>query len=399
MEKQVNIFQLYTLLEKKLTKSFPKEKYEKVINKLDRMIGLIYGSIIGLMCGAATQPLGLKSAQSFAHNTPFCALKYGAACSDPVMGQLLAHLNEFKISKWDSTKYKSLTNYKSVMCNSAYMKVDLHPQLIEQIRTGKSSDLYNLYSEDFYMRVPYCALFGDATIDTVIGKIQQTHTSFEASAYGLLTVSVIQLALLNNNVNDWNQIIKEKLIPLLGEYYNISSQSDDSKSTSEADKLRTTALSTRMNTAYNNILEILNNALLIYTSDNKNQINENVDHMTIEEKSDYKITKIYSHQLDGLNLETKHCSHPFMLAVWVAKTINEVIKLYGDNFEPTDVSRLILRSVAIKTGMSAYNCMIVGSVLGSIFGFTQIPEEFYESMDSKLMSKINLDIIEIISTM
>ena len=43
--------------------------------------------------------------------------------------------------------------------------------------------------------------------------------------------------------------------------------------------------------------------------------------------------------------------------------------------------------------------MIAGAILGAVFGMTQIPEEFYDSMDTQLMHRINNEIWQIIAAM
>jgi hypothetical protein len=406
MSKLIHIFQLYDLIDKKLKKAFPDSKYEKTIKKIDKMMGLIYGSITGLICGSVTQPLGPKAAeQRFKIDIPYCSIKDSNAVNDPVLGQLLSHVEEFKNAKWDANKYKESVNYKSVICNSTWLKVDIQPHLIEQIRTGKNAHTYNLSSEDFYLRVPICALFGDSTIDVVISKILQTHTSFEAPAYGLITASIIQLVLLNDtllNISDWNQIIKEKLVPLLDEYYKIytSSYFSTIPTTSEADKLRYNLLKNRLDEQYKFVHDQLISSIDMFEKINDNLIVENIDHFSEDEKEDMKITRHFSRQLDELKLDVKHSSHPMLLAIWCVKALAKIHDAIGlDDIEPSQLSGLILRSVAIKTGISSYNTMIVGSILGSIFGCTQIPEVFYEIMDDKLMDRINRNVLSIISDM
>ena len=75
------------------------------------------------------------------------------------------------------------------------------------------------------------------------------------------------------------------------------------------------------------------------------------------------------------------------------------IKLKFINCDSSQLIRLLLRSIAIKTGCSGYNCMIAGAILGAVFGMTQIPEEFYDSMDTQLMHRINNEIWQIIAAM
>lgn len=406
MNKFLHIFQLYDFIDKKLKKAFPDNKYERTLKKIDKMIGLIYGSVTGLICGATTQPLGPKAAeQRFKIDIPFYAIKDSNAVNDPVLGQLLSQILEFKNAKWDSNKYKESVNYKSVICNSTWLKVDLQPQLIDQVKTGKNAHLYNLCSEDFYLRVPMCALFGDSTIDVVISRVLQTHTAFEAPAYALLTVSIIQLVLLNDtlvSISDWNRIIIEKLAPLLEEYQNIykTSRFSEMQLNSEADKLRINALKTRLDDQYKEMHDMLLKSVEMFNDKYDNSTNENLDHFSEDEKEDMKITKYFSKQLDDLKLDVKHVSHPLLLAIWCVKALAKIHDEIGmDNIEPSHLSGLMLRSVAVKTGMSAYNNMIVGSILGSIFGCTQIPESFYEHMDDKLMDRINRDVLGIISDM
>lgn len=418
----MDVIDLYATLDRKFKKALPKEKYEKVITKLDKMIGLIYGSIVGLLCGAATQPLGPKSAaQAYGRSDeqpdrlPFCKVNTREAMIDPILGQLMSHISELKISKWDPAKYKMLTNYKSVIWNSSILRVDLNAQFVEQIRMNKNPYLYNLFSEDFYTRVPICALFGEPSVDVTIGKIMQTHTSFEASAYGILVTSILRIALLNDdlfsNYIDWNDTIKTSLLPLLEKYYKIYQVTciqEDAKS--EASKLRSETFKTKLDESYQEIINKLNHLSQMYTVPN-NEPEVNIDHATeshlgsayhldYEEKEDYKITSIYQKELDELKLENKNSSHPALLAIWTVKTLQAIHKkLDITKIEPVNVSRLILQSVAIKTGCSAYNCMIVGSILGNVFGFTQIPEEFYDGLNPQFVHKINQDILEIIACM
>jgi hypothetical protein len=197
----MDIFQLYTLLNDKFKSS---SSSEKIIEKLNKMIGVIYGSITGFMCGAPTQPLGVKSAKSsYLDRLPFLLINFDNAINDPIIGQLIINLDEFTIAKWDPTAFKVSDSYKSVVCNSTCSGINLQSQFVDQVRLNKSPHLYNLFSEDFYTRVPLCSLFGESAIDVVISKIMQTHTSFEASAYGLLTTAVIRLCLINECYIDW----------------------------------------------------------------------------------------------------------------------------------------------------------------------------------------------------
>ena len=382
MSKQIHIFELYDYIDKKLKRALPKTKYEAALKKIDSMIGLIYGSITGLMCGAMTQPIGAKAAaQRYGSELPFFNIKDALAIQDPILGQLLLQLAEFSTSKWDSTKYKAATNYKTVMCNSSSMKIELQTELVEQIRTGKSASLYNLSGEDFYSRVPLCALFGDATIDTVIGKVLQTHTSFEAPAYALLTASVIQLVLVRGetliSISDWNQIIDSKLVPLLTEYYKIYSASciGEMSSKTEADKLRIDSMRARLDSQYETVKNQLMSTADLFKG--QESIAENIDHLSPEEKEEYKFTQLFVKQLDELKLDNKSSSHPMILAIWCVKAISKIHEAYGmDNIEHTFISSLILREVAIRSGMSVYNCTIVGAILGCIVGCTQLPEMF-----------------------
>lgn len=400
---------LYSFLERRFKQNLPIEKYNKVMTKIDKMIGLIYGSIIGVMCGAATQPLGPKSAErAYSNKIPFCKITDKDSIQDPVLGQLMSHINELKVSKWDPVKYKSLTNYKAIIGNTPILRIELAAQLIEQVRMVKSPNLYNLFSEDFYLRVPLCALFGDASIEVVIGKIMQTHTSFEASAYGILTTSILRLTLINDdifaeNIN-WNTLVNTMIMPVLESYYKIYNTNfltlDESKqSIPEAEKLRISSIKTKLDEKYLEIIEKVKKITNLY-EDNEPLIMENLDHLTDEEKEDYKISSIYQKSLNELKLESKDSAHPALLSIWTVKTLQAIHrKLNMSTIEPSDVFRLMLQSVAIKTGCSTYNCMIVGSILGNVFGFTQIPEEFYESLDIKFMNRITREIIDVIACM
>jgi len=410
MSAPLHIFQLYDFIDKKLKRALTKIQYTSAIKKIDSMIGLIYGSVTGLMCGAATQAIGPKAAeQRFRNEMPFCSIKDSVAIGDPILGQLTAHITELKNAKWDSDAFKTAVNYKSVIGNSSFLKVEPQPQLVDQIRTGKSAQLYNLSGEDFYLRVPLSTLFGDSTMEVVIGKVLQTHTSFEPPAYAILTASIIQLVLLSDDIfttiTDWNQVITDKLFNVLDTYREIYTSScvEGMPIKSEADKLRVESMKLRLEDQYKSIHGRLMGTLDMFAdtrNENKTEVKENLDHLSENEKAEAKITSIFVGQLNNLDLSNKQIYHPMLLAIWCVKTLNRVHEIIGmDNIEPVYLSELMLKSVAVRSGMSAYNTMIVGSILGAVFGCTQIPEIFYESMDEKLMDRINRDILDLIAAM
>jgi hypothetical protein len=403
----MDVGKLCVFLDRKFKKTLPPLHYQKVMEKINKIIGVIYGSVTGLLVGATTQPLGPHSAaRAFDEKMPFTMISEKNALADPILGQILIQLTEFKNAKWDSEKYKQLRNYLSVVINSSMIKVDLQPQFVEQIRMNKTADLYSLFSEDFYTRVPLCALFGDATLTTVIQKIMQTHTSFEASAYGIVAASIIQMILqkddlfeLEQKIN-WDLTITDRIIPVMTKYYEqfCAAYFNQDPTLSEAEQIRISTKKTQAENGYKDIIQRLKMLASIY--DHPDELKENIDHLTEEQREDYKITSIYESTLDKLKLHEKHSSHPAMIAVWIVRTIQAINhKINLDAIDPSHLIRLILRSIAVRTGCSAYNCMIAGAVLGGIFGFTQIPEEFYDGMDPRLMERINKDIWEIISVM
>jgi hypothetical protein len=174
----LDIVDLYKYLEDSLIRVLPEKQYKLHMNKLDKMIGLFYGSIIGLLSGAPTQPLGPKSArEAYNNKIPFAKIKDSEAFNDPIIGQFLYNMKELKESGWDSNKYRSLDMYKRCVCNSSTLKVESADSFKELIKTHSSPQSYNLFSEDFYIRVPVCALFGEESIEVLISKIMQTHTS------------------------------------------------------------------------------------------------------------------------------------------------------------------------------------------------------------------------------
>lgn len=418
----MEIEKLCVTLDRKFKKALPKTQYEAVTEKISKIIGVIYGSVTGLLVGAATQPLGPQSAsRAYDEKFPYAIVPEKSALQDPVFGQLFIQLHEFKNAKWDSEKFKVLRSYLSVIINTPSIKVDLYPQFIEQIRTNKPANSYNLFTEDFYTRVPLCALFGDETLKTVIAKIMQTHTSFNASAYGIIASSIIQMILQSEELfdmvpdptdnmgkkfvstADWSMIITEKLMPLMAQYRdlycNMYFNDQDFNTLSESEQKRIAPMKSRVSDAYDDIIQRLKIIADMYKS-NFPEIKENTDHMTPEQKNEHRITSIYSYTLDRLNLHEKHSSHPAILAVWVVKTMQELNeKLNLDTIDPSYLIKLILRSVAVRTGCPAYNCMIVGAVLGGIFGFMQLPVEYYENTDPKIVDRINREIWEIIAVM
>lgn len=398
----MDIGKLCVFLDRKFKKILPPAQKDKVMEKLDKIIGVIYGSISGLLVGAATQPLGPQSAaRAFDEKMPFTIILEKNALTDPILGQILIQIIEFKNAKWDSEKFKLARNYLSVVINSSMLKVDLQPNFVDQIRMNKAADLYSLFSEDFYTRVPLCALFGDNTLTTVIQKIMQTHTSFEASAYGIVAASIIQMILQKDNLFDidWGVTITERIIPVMTQYFQqfVALYSINAES-SEAEEKRISAKKAQAAAGYNDIIQRLTLLSTLYT--NPVESKENIDHLTPEQQENYKITSIYENTLDKLKLHEKHSSHPSMIAVWTLTTVHAIgQKLDLVTIDPSHIIKLILRSIAVRTGCSTYNCMIAGAVLGGIFGFTQIPEEFYDDIDPKLIDRINKDIWEIISVM
>jgi len=411
----MNISKLGIALDRKFKKTLTADKYEHVLHKMDKMIGVIYGSVVGLLAGAATQPLGPQSAaRAFEEKIPYTTIIDKMAMIDPVLGQLLIQLTEFKSSKWDSEKFKNMRNYLSVVINSSLIKVDLQPEFVEQIRMNKQAELYSLFSEDFYTRVPLCTFFGENTLTAVIGKIMQTHTSFDASAYGIIAASIIQMLLQHDNlfnlvhhdskimsITDWDKILLEKIIPIITQYHDLycGRMFENAQSPkSEAEEKRIFSLKQRVENSYNDIVKRIELITQIYKI--IPDVKENTDHMTEEQKTDYQITSIYEFGLNSIKLDQKHSSNPAILACWTVRTLQAINEKFNfDQIDPSYISRLIIRSVAVKTGCSAYNCMIVGAVLGAVFGFNQLPEEFYESMDLKLMDRINREIWEIIAVM
>ena len=70
-----------------------------------------------------------------------------------------------------------------------------------------------------------------------------------------------------------------------------------------------------------------------------------------------------------------------------------------DEVNVGEILSLILKSVAIKTGCSSYNCMVVGAILGATFGLTQFSPDLFDLIDGELVTKINIDILDIIKVM
>lgn len=392
----MDIIDLYAVLDKKFKNTLSRDKYEKVIHKLDKMIGLVYGSLIGLMKGITNQTITEQE-----------------AIKNPVIGQFILHIDELKMAKWDPVKYKGLMNYKSVICNNSTLPIELSPMLVEQIKTNKPPNLYNLFSEDFYTRIPICALLGEASIDATIGKIMQTHTSFEASACGIIITSVLRLILINDNIfadsNDWNAVINNTLLPILQSYYNIyqSNFTTDEQAhpeKSQAEKLRNETNKLKLNESYQMVIGKLKYLTTMYTlvheSSSEPMHEEKQESLTDEEKEDMQIIEVYQKELDLLELEKKHSAHPAILAIWTVKSLQAIHKKLDINkLEPNVIFRLMVQSVIAKTGCSAYNALIVGSIIGAIFGFTQIPEDFYGELDMSLMNRVNHSIIDVIKCM
>lgn len=394
-------------LDRKFKKTLNPKQYAVVMGKVDKIIGIMYGAITGLLVGATTQPLGPQSAaRAFDEKMPYTLVSEKNALTDPVLGQMIILLSEFKNSKWDAEKFKTFRNYLTVAINSSSIKVDLQPQFVEQIRTNKPTNLYNLYSEDFYTRVPLCAMFGDASLTTAINKIMQTHTSFDASAYGIIATSVIQMILQKDDIFEdekfnWDSVIEERFLPVITQYYTQYCDTyfaQDTSKLSEAEQKRIEPMKHRVIESYNDITHRIKLITSLYNGDRV--VDENIDHLTVDQQEEYRITSIYNAQLDKLNLHEKHASHPALVACWVVRTVQEIHKQNDINStDPSYLIKILLRSIAVRTGCSAYNCMIAGAVLGGIFGFTQIPEEFYSAMDPKLMDRISMEIWNIIANM
>lgn len=408
----MDIGKLCIVLDRRFKKMTTPEKYDIIMRKLDKIIGVIYGSVIGLLSGAATQPLGLQSASAaFEEKFPFTMIPDKSAITDPVIGQLLIQLNEFKNCSWDPNKFKTMRNYLSVVPNSSVLKIELYPKFVEQIRCNRPPDNYNLFSEDFYLRIPFCTFFGEESLTTVIGKIMQTHTSFEASAYGIIAVTIIRKLLMEDDLlsfteqdckfisSNWEQFLTTKLIPIIEQYKKLYCEQIYGKQPSnEAEEKRFDSSKLLVEKAYTDLIKNLNMIESAYKV--RPIVDENTDHMSDEQKNDHQIISLYNHTLDALKLNEKHSSHPAILACWTLRTIYEINdKMNLESIDISHVIQLILRSVAIRTGCSGYNCMIVGATLGAFFGFNQFPEEFYSSLDIKLMDRINKDILDIINQM
>ncbi len=402
----MDVSKLCIYLDRKFKKSLNPKQYTVVMGKVDKIIGIMYGAITGLLVGATTQSLGPLSARAFDEKMPYTLVSEKNALTDPVLGQLIILLTEFKNAKWDAEKFKTFRNYLTVAINSSLIKVDLQPQFVEQIRTNKPANLYNLYSEDFYTRVPLCAMFGDACLTTAINKIMQTHTSFDASAYGIIATSVIQMILQKDDIFEdekfnWDTVMEERFLPVITQYYTQYCDTyfvQDTSKLSEAEQKRIEPMKQRVTESYNDINQRIKLITSLYNG--VKVVDENIDHLTADQQEEFRITSIYNTQLDKLNLHEKHSSHPALVACWVVRTIQEIHKQIDINStDPSYLIKLILRSIAVRTGCSAYNCMIAGAVLGGIFGFTQIPEEFYSAMDPKLMDRISMEIWNIIANM
>ena len=395
MTDTIDILDLYSRLSDKLKLDLQPAQYQKVFSKLDKLIGLIYGQILGVMCGASNNNLDDEKITC----VPVDKL---SDLKDPVIGQIVAHINEVKASAWDAVKYKNASNYKSVICNASVIGVKPSVGLIEQTKSNKSPMLYNLHSEDFYTRIPMCALFGETSIDVVIAKIMQTHTSFDASAYGIIVICVLRTILVNEDVLngqiDWSQILKNNLIPLLSEYYKIYSTTFLNEDTckSEAEKLRMATTKIRLDESYANIMR----DITLMTEDNKNadEIDE-IDPIDSDSGS-VDLRKLYQKSLSKLELKDMHISNPAFLAIWTVQTLQILSNKFDlDSLDPRDITRELLFVVSARQDLAPYNCMIVGSVLGSIFGFSNLPKELYSGIGPIPMDRLNRMILNMIASM
>lgn len=381
MTDTIDILDLYSRLSERLKVDLPEDQYQKVFNKLDRLIGLIYGQILGVMYGSDDE------------KNPRPVLDKLSDLKDPILGQIVSHINEVKSVGWDPVKYKNDSSYKSAIGNAPVIGVSPSIGLIEQIKMNKSPMLYTSSSEDFYTRIPICALFGQASIDVVIAKIMQTHVSFDASAYGIIVICILRTILVNDDLLekniDWCQVLKNTLTPLLNEYHKIYStnflNSDNCKS--EAEKLRMETTKNRLNESYANITGLINSmADKIYA--------------TNTDETDVDFRKLCQQELDKVEFKNAHISGPAILAIWTVQTLQHLSDKFDLNeLDPRDIIRDVLYVVSAKQALSPYNCMIVGSVLGSIFGFSNLPRELYNGIGAIPMDRLNRIIFNMIASM
>jgi hypothetical protein len=149
----------------------------------------------------------------------------------------------------------------------------------------------------------------------------------------------------------------------------------------------------RLDESYTNIMRDITSM----TEDSKNV--DDVDTEEIDSDS-VDLRKLYQKSLTKLEIKDMHISNPAFLAIWTVQTLQILSNKFDlDSLDPRDITRELLYVVSARQDLAPYNCMIVGSVLGSIFGFSNLPKELYSSIGPIPMDRLNRMILNMIASM
>lgn len=302
------------------------EKNEDVQKKVNRMCGAILGSIYA----------HAKSKQDFNPE------------KDHIVEQAILLLEECKESK--------MTDYEGFGANPSFLKGafivnDIDPSFKEFLTNGGNPSDYDLTGPDYYITLPFCALF-KIPINTALIKVQLSHTSPTALFNTIVIVTLIN-CLIKTDLYDLDlktmlARLDETILPAYSKYL-IDMLEAKAKSTPNLGDTTKMRLSTKIH-----------------------RVREEAEKMS-------QILKANIKKIDSVEA--------------TQTTENDVDKLlsfivYHHRFhEAIDLDELKLEYPS---------SIVFGSVVGAIIGFTHLPKNWKHSIPSILEHHFEDEIIAVL---
>jgi hypothetical protein len=247
-------------------------RFDKKVNeKLDRICGMIMGMIYA----------HAKSKKDFNPQ------------KDHIIEQVLLLLEECKQSK--------LTDIEGFGANPSFLKGtfvtdDIEPAFKEFLTNGGNPSDYDLVGPDYYVVLPFCALF-KIPINTAIIKVQLSHTSpvalFNSMIIATLLNLLIKCDLFDVDMDHHIQQLIQTIIPAYSKYLVDMQKVNLTKDgLSDTAKMRIETKIRRIEAATKNILEILGSAELGGHSDIEHFLSFVIFHNKEKEPIDLEEVKL-----------------------------------------------------------------------------------------------------------
>lgn len=280
---------------------------------------------------------------------------YAHALSKPDFNAEKDHIVEQAVLLLEECKLSKITDMEAFGANPSFLqgvfvKTDIDPAFKEFLTTGGNPSDYDLTGPDYYIVLPFCALF-KIPINTALIKVQLSHTSPTALFNAIIMVTLI------------NCLIKTDL-----------------------DELDIKTLLVRLNEvilpAYSKYLIQMLEAKLQSMGDTaKMRLSTKIHRVT---QAQQEMEQILKANIDKIDSQTA-----------TATTDNDVDKLlsfivYHHRFhEAIDLDELKLEYPS---------SIVFGAVVGAIIGFSHLPKNWKQSIPAVLQQHIEEEIVAILTS-